>query len=111
MIKYLIIIPALLLLAVLAAVVRTLLRPRKKSDYKPHENEEEALRLAEKLSEMIKYDTTSHAGVAEVENFSAFTRCLKSFSRLYTKNFRKPRSTEICFFTGRAKAPKSRYSL
>ena len=43
MIKYLIIIPALLLLAVLAAVVRTLLRPRKKSDYKPHENEEEAL--------------------------------------------------------------------
>ena len=68
MIKYLIIIPALLLLAVLAAVVRTLLRPRKKSDYKPHENEEEALRLAEKL-------------------------------------------TEICFFTGRAKAPKSRYSL
>ena len=55
MIKYLIIIPALLLLAVLAAVVRTLLRPRKKSDYKPHENEEERFGLREKLSEMRRY--------------------------------------------------------
>ena len=92
MIKYLIIIPALLLLAVLAAVVRTLLRPRKKSDYKPHENEEEALRLAEKLSEMIKYDTTSHAGVAEVEKFLGFHKVLEKLFPLVHEKLQK---TEI----------------
>lgn len=92
MIKYLIIIPALLLLAVLAAVVRTLLRPRKKSDYKPYENEEEALRLAEKLSEMIKYDTTSHAGVAEVEKFLGFHKVLEKLFPLVHEKLQK---TEI----------------
>lgn len=92
MIKYLIIIPALLLLAVLAAVVRTLLRPRKKSDYKPNENEEEALRLAEKLSEMIKYDTTSHAGVAEVEKFLGFHKVLEKLFPLVHEKLQK---TEI----------------
>lgn len=92
MIKYLIIIPALLLLAVLAAVIRTLLRPRKKSDYKPHEIEEEALRLAAKLSEMIKYDTTSHAGVAEVEKFLGFHKVLEKLFPLVHEKLQK---TEI----------------
>lgn len=92
MIKYLIIIPALLLLAVLAAVIRTLLRPCKKSDYKPHENEEEALRLAAKLSEMIKYDTTSHAGVAEVEKFLGFHKVLEKLFPLVHEKLQK---TEI----------------
>ena len=68
--KYLLIIPAVIVLLLLIALVRTLLMPKKKSDYKANEDEQESLRLAEKLSEMIKYDTTSHANVPEVPRFS-----------------------------------------
>ena len=52
----------ILLLLVLVAVIKTLLTPAKVSEYKANENENESLRLAEKLSAMIKYDTTSHSG-------------------------------------------------
>ena len=73
--KFLLIIPALLaviLLLLLIAVIRTLLMPSKKSDYKADEDEKESMHLAEKLSTMIKYDTTSHAGIDEHEKFLGF---------------------------------------
>ena len=62
----------ILLLLVLVAVIKTLLTPAKVSEYKANENENESLRLAEKLSAMIKYDTTSHSGVDEAEKFRGF---------------------------------------
>ena len=43
----------ILLLLVLVAVIKTLLTPAKVSEYKANENENESLRLAEKLSAMI----------------------------------------------------------
>ena len=43
--NYLLLIPGVLVLLVLIAVVRTLLSPKKTSDYKPQEDEQEALRL------------------------------------------------------------------
>ena len=55
--RYLLLSPGVLVLLVLIAVVRTLLSPKKTSDYRPQENEQEALRLAEKLSRMIQIDT------------------------------------------------------
>lgn len=69
----------IIILLLLIAIVRTLLMPKKTSNYKPDAEEKEALRLAEKLSKMVQCDTTSHAG-----------------------------ETEICYIIGRENPPKSR---
>ena len=90
--KYLLIIPAVIVLLLLIAVVRTLLMPKKKSDYKANEDEKESLRLAEKLSTMIKYDTTSHANVHEVDKFLGFHKVLEELFPLVHQNLEK---TEI----------------
>lgn len=90
--KYLLIIPAVLVLLLVIALLRTLLTPKKTSAYKPNEDEKEALRLAEKLSEMVKCDTTSHANVAEVEKFLEFHKVLE---RLFPLVHERLEKTEI----------------
>ena len=90
--KYLLIIPAVIVLLLLIALIRTLLMPKKKSDYKANEDEQESLRLAEKLSEMIKYDTTSHANVPEVDKFLGFHKVLEKLFPLVHEKLEK---TEI----------------
>lgn len=90
--KYFLIIPCLIVLLLLIAVVRTLLMPRKKSAYKAQEDEAESLRLAEKLSLMIKYDTTSHANTAETEKFLGFHKVLEKLFPLVHEKLEK---TEI----------------
>ena len=67
----------LFILLLLAAVIHTLLTPGKTSTYTPKENEEEALYLAKKLSEMIRVDTTSYPGVADAEKFEKFHTVLE----------------------------------
>ena len=90
--RYLLLIPGVLVLLVLIAVVRTLLSPKRTSDYRPQENEQEALRLAEKLSRMIQIDTTSHAGGDDPEKFRAFH---KTLAELFPLVFSKLEKTEI----------------
>ena len=90
--KYLLIIPGLIILLLLIALVRTLAMPHKKSDYKANEDESESMRLAEKLSEMIKYDTTSHANVSEVDKFLGFHKVLEKLFPLVHEKLEK---TEI----------------
>ena len=75
--KYLLLIPALLGLLLLIAVVRTLLMPNKRSDYAAPEADARAMLLAQKLSKMIQYDTTSHANVHEEEKFLGFHKVLE----------------------------------
>ena len=75
--KYLLLIPALLVLLLLIAVIRTLLMPNKRSDYAAPEADDEALLLAQKLSKMVQYDTTSHANVHEEEKFLGFHKVLE----------------------------------
>ena len=75
--KYLLLIPALLVLLLLIAVVRTLLMPNKRSDYAAPEADTRAMLLAQKLSKMIQYDTTSHANVHEEEKFLGFHKVLE----------------------------------
>ena len=75
--KYLLLIPALLVLLLLIAVVRTLLMPNKRSDYAAPEADDKALLLAQKLSKMIQCDTTSHANVYEEEKFLGFHKVLE----------------------------------
>ena len=90
--KYLLLIPGVLLLLILIAVVRTLLSPKKTSDYKPQEDEQESLRLAKKLSKMIQVDTTSHTGGDDPEKFRAFH---KTLAELFALVFSKLEKTEI----------------
>lgn len=68
----------LFVLLLLVAVIKTLLTPSKTSTYTAKEDEAESLALAKKLSEMIRYDTTSHQGVAEVEKFEGFHKVLET---------------------------------
>ena len=75
--KYLLLIPALMVLLLLIAVVRTLLMPNKRSDYAAPEADARAMLLAQKLSKMIQYDTTSHANVHEEEKFLGFHKVLE----------------------------------
>lgn len=82
----------LLVLLLLAAVIHTLLIPSKKSEYQPNENEEESSELAKKLSQMIKFDTTSHPQVSEAEKFREFHKVLE---KLFPLVFEKLEKTEI----------------
>ena len=91
--KYLLILPGVLVLLVLIAVVRTLVSPRKTSGYQPLQTDEaEALRLAGKLSKMIQVDTTSHAGGDDPARFRAFH---KTLAELFPRVFSQLEKTEI----------------
>lgn len=76
--KVLRLVPPLLLTPLAVALVRTLRTPALHSEYQPHENEERAKFLAEKLSRMVQCDTTSHANAPEVEKFLAFHKTLEA---------------------------------
>ena len=85
--KWLLLIPGVILGLLLIALVKTLLTPAKKPAYVPREAEEESLRLARKLSRMVQVDTTSHSGIQEAEKFRSFHKTLEElfplvFSRL-----------------------------
>ncbi len=91
--KYLLILPGVLVLLVLIAVVRTLVSPRKTSGYQPPQADEaEALRLAGKLSKMIQVDTTSHTGGDDPARFRAFH---KTLAELFPRVFSQLEKTEI----------------
>ncbi len=79
----------ILLLLLLVAIINTLLMPSKTSSYKPSENEEEALMLAEKLSKMIQCDTTSHPFVPEIEKFREFHKVLEDLFPLVHKKLER----------------------
>ena len=83
---------AVIVLLLLIAVLHTLLMPSKTSTYVADEPEEEALALAQKLSKMIQYDTTSYANVAEVEKFLGFHKVLEELFPLVHEKLEK---TEI----------------
>lgn len=89
---YLLIIPGIIVLLLLIALLRTVFMKGKTSDYRPAENEEEALALAEKLSEMIKYDTTSYANVHDEEKFRGFHKVLEKLFPLVNEKLER---TEI----------------
>ena len=55
-----------------AAVAHAALTPRKTSAYQPQPNPDRAMAYAEKLSAMIRCDTTSYANVREPEKFERF---------------------------------------
>ena len=74
-----ILIGVLLVLAALgaAALIHTLTIRARKSDYVPPEDNPRALPYAEKLSRMVKYDTTSYPGTDQRETFLGYHKILE----------------------------------
>ena len=72
----------ILLLAV--AVIRTLLRGRKVSAYVPDPDREQETLCAQKLSAMVRCETTSYRGVSDPEKFRKFHQVMKE---LYPRVF------------------------
>ena len=79
----------LLLLLLGAAVIHTLLIPRKKSTYQPPEADEEAFRLAEKLSRMVQIPTVSIPETDQRELFLRFHRLLEELFPLVHQHLEK----------------------
>lgn len=82
----------LMLLLLLIALIRALLTPARKSTYVPQSDEKEALRLAEKLSAMVRCETVSVPGEELRDKFLAFHRVLEQLFPLVHERLEK---TEI----------------
>ena len=67
----------LLVILLLAAVVRTLRMPSCVSGYEAPPPDARAMEYAEKLSEMVQYDTTSYANRPDPERYRGFHRVLE----------------------------------
>ena len=97
---------ALLLILLLIAVVRTLRIGHKVSAYQPEPDPVRAEAYAKKLSEMVRCETVSHAGIEEREKFLKFHKTLEALFPLVHQNLEK---TEIdgnllYFWKGKASA-------
>ena len=82
----------LILLLLLAAVIRTLLIPGKKSEYTPAPDPERAEAYARKLSAMVRYETVSVPGEDQREKFLGFHKVLEELFPLVHRTMEK---TEI----------------
>lgn len=74
---------------VAAAVIKTLLTPRKVSTYKPVGDEEREKIYSEKLSEMIQYETVSVLGEIQREKFLGFHKVLEELFPLVHEKLEK----------------------
>ena len=81
-----------LLLLVLAAVIRTLCTPKKRSDWMPTGDAERERTYAEILAKMVRYETVSYKGQIQREKFLGFHKILEELFPLVHQNLEK---TEI----------------
>ena len=79
----------LLLLLLLAAVIRTLLEPGKRSDYEPAPNPERAEEYAKKLSAMVRCETVSAPDEDLQYKFLAFHAVLEKLFPLVHRRLEK----------------------
>ncbi|MBO4415847.1 MAG: M20/M25/M40 family metallo-hydrolase [Lachnospiraceae bacterium] len=82
----------LLLILILAAVIHTLASPVKVSEWKPRTDPARETEYAEKLAEMIRFETVSYKGQIRRERFLEFHKILEKLFPLVHKNLEK---TEI----------------
>ncbi|MBR6323004.1 MAG: M20/M25/M40 family metallo-hydrolase [Lachnospiraceae bacterium] len=82
----------LIILLVAIAAVRTLLTPAKKSGWLPAKDPEREQAYAEKLAEMVRFETVSYKGKIQREKFLEFHKILEKLFPLVFKNLEK---TEI----------------
>ena len=72
-----------------AAVVRTLMMPSKTSDYAPDPTDPRAMQYAQKLSEMVKYETVSSPDDPMIEKFLGFHKVLEKLFPLVHEKLEK----------------------
>ncbi|MCQ2406875.1 MAG: M20/M25/M40 family metallo-hydrolase, partial [Oscillospiraceae bacterium] len=89
MLNYLLIIPAILLLLVLIALIKTLLSPRKKSEFRAKSDPAREKEYAEKLSTMVRCDTTSRRGNTDIGPFLEFHKVLEELFPLVHEKLEK----------------------
>ena len=85
-----------------AALVRTALMPKKTATYVPTPAEERSMAYAQKLSAMVRCDTTSHANVREDEQFARFHQVLEEQFPWSTGIWSARSSTATCCTAGKA---------
>ncbi len=78
-----------LLLLVLAAVIRTLLTPKKVSAWEPKRDPEREHVYAETLAKMVRYETVSQKGEIRREKFLGFHALLEELFPLVHQNLEK----------------------
>ena len=81
-----------LILLLTAALIRTLLLPKKRSEWKPERDFEREEHFGEKLAEMVRVETVSRKGEEQREKFLAFHRVLEELFPLVHERLEK---TEI----------------
>ena len=72
-----------------AAVLKTLKTPQKISAYVPDENDPRAMRYAEKLAQMVRYETVSVAGEDQRDKFLGFHKVLEGLFPLVHEKLEK----------------------
>ncbi len=73
----------------LIALIRTLLMPKKVSDYRPNPDEKRTDEYAQKLSRMIRYETVSNPEDPQIEKFLGFHKVLEELFPLVHKHLEK----------------------
>ncbi len=82
----------ILLLLIAIAAVRTLLLPKKQTEYSPSTDQDRINAYSQKLSKMVQVETISHKGEPEIEKFRAFHQLMKE---LFPNVFAACEETEI----------------
>ncbi|MBR0131272.1 MAG: M20/M25/M40 family metallo-hydrolase [Firmicutes bacterium] len=90
--KILLAVIGLLLLLLLIALIRTLMSPAKKSEWKPKIDKEREQAYGEKLAEMVRFETVSVPGKDQRDKFLEFHKILE---RLFPLVHEKLEKTEI----------------
>lgn len=80
---------AIFLFLILIAIVKTIFTKQKHSNYMPNPDETEALRLAQKLSEMVKCNTTSYQDETNVSKYLEFHKVLEKLFPLVHQKLEK----------------------
>lgn len=90
---------AVLLLLVLIAVIKTLFAPARKSTWQPASDPERERKYAEKLSEMVKYETVSYKNIDQREKFLGFHKVLEElFPMVHSKLEKTEIDGNLLFF-------------
>ena len=96
---------AVLAALLLAAVVRTLLLPSKRSDYVPDPDPERALAYARTLSRMVQYETVSAAGADQRDKFLGFHRLLEELFPMVHARLEKTEIDGSLLFYWKGRSP------
>ena len=80
---------AAILALLLIALIRTLMMPKKVSDYRPNPDPKRTDEYAQKLSRMIQYDTVSTSEDPQLEKFRGFHKVLEELFPLVHQHLEK----------------------